>query len=127
MSVKIKNLDRLNKRLEVYAERVEQTVKAHCYREGEGIMAVAKSTFTPVDTGALRATGHVSLPQSDGRSVTVQLGFGGPAAPYAFYVHENLEAHHPIGSAKYLEIPFRQSMQGFSRRLGQAVRKVPKG
>jgi hypothetical protein len=29
------------------------------------------------------------------------------SAPYAIYVHENLEAHHPIGQAKFLEEPAR--------------------
>lgn len=27
---------------------------------------------------------------------------------YAIYVHENLEAHHPVGQAKYLEQPARE-------------------
>lgn len=27
---------------------------------------------------------------------------------YALYVHENLEAHHPVGQAKFLEQPFRE-------------------
>lgn len=28
---------------------------------------------------------------------------------YAVYVHENLEAHHPVGQAKFLEQPFREN------------------
>jgi hypothetical protein len=32
----------------------------------------------------------------------------GYAAPYAVYVHENLEARHPIGQAKFLEQPARE-------------------
>ena len=36
----------------------------------------------------------------------------GFAQTYAIYVHENLEAHHPIGNAKYLEIPrWRSSLK----------------
>lgn len=31
----------------------------------------------------------------------------GYTAAYAVYVHENLEANHPIGQAKFLEAPFR--------------------
>ena len=33
----------------------------------------------------------------------MEVGFGGPAADYAIYVHEDLSAHHPVGEAKYLE------------------------
>lgn len=29
-------------------------------------------------------------------------------APYAVYVHENLQSYHPVGQAKFLEQPFRQ-------------------
>lgn len=29
-------------------------------------------------------------------------------APYAVYVHENLQSYHSVGQAKFLEQPFRQ-------------------
>lgn len=32
----------------------------------------------------------------------------GYTAQYAIYVHENLEAYHPVGQAKYLEQPARE-------------------
>ncbi len=32
----------------------------------------------------------------------------GYTAEYAVYVHENLEAHHPVGQAKFLEQPLRE-------------------
>jgi hypothetical protein len=32
----------------------------------------------------------------------------GYSAPYAIYVHENLNAYHPIGQAKFLEGPARR-------------------
>lgn len=31
----------------------------------------------------------------------------GYTAQYAVYVHEDLEANHPVGQAKFLEYPFR--------------------
>ena len=30
------------------------------------------------------------------------------SAPYATFVHEDLEAYHPVGQAKFLEEPFRR-------------------
>jgi len=39
---------------------------------------------------------------------------------YAIYVHENLEAHHPVGQAKYLEQPAR----ALQRELGEIVVKA---
>ena len=41
-----------------------------------------------VDTGALRATGNVQSPKRGAGSVSVSMGFGGPSAPYALYLHE---------------------------------------
>lgn len=69
---------------------------------GEVYMTESKRR-TPVDTGVLRSSGHVVGPEKHGDYFMVRLVFGGPAAPYAFEVHENLSAHHDDGQAKYLE------------------------
>jgi CRISPR/Cas system-associated exonuclease Cas4 (RecB family) len=41
----------------------------------------------------------------------------GYSAPYALFVHENLEAHHPVGQAKFLEQPARE----FRKDMAAAV------
>lgn len=93
--------------------RAEANVPKILYRVGEQIMIEAKKQ-TPVDTGNLRASGHVKLPKWENTWVYVTLGFGGPAGTgagqtkdvgYAVYVHENLTARHKVGSAKFLERP----------------------
>lgn len=71
----------------------------------ENIMASSKLEV-PVDEGVLRASGHVEPPRRTGSTVTVLLGYGGPAAPYALEQHENLRFRHKVGKAKYLENPF---------------------
>ena len=47
---------------------------------------------SPLDTGALRASGMAHPPEVSGTKVTVRLTFGGAAAPYALFVHENLRS-----------------------------------
>jgi hypothetical protein len=42
----------------------------------------------------------------------------GYSAGYAVYVHENLEAYHPVGQAKFLEAATRR----YRREMGQTVR-----
>lgn len=64
-----------------------KALAAAMMQEAEQIMTEAK-VLVPVDLGNLRATGHVAPPVIEGTTVTVALGFGGPAAPYAVYVHE---------------------------------------
>jgi hypothetical protein len=39
------------------------------------------------------------------KKIAVEVGY---KTDYAVYVHENLQAHHPIGQAKYLEMPARR-------------------
>ncbi len=53
--------------------------------------------------------------QQDGSSVIV--GF---TQEYGIYVHENLEARHPIGQAKFLEEPART----FAQEIGQIIANV---
>jgi len=43
--------------------------------------------------------------------------------PYAVFVHENLEAHHPVGQAKYLEQPMRQHRRELLRYISVELRK----
>lgn len=49
-----------------------------------------------------------------GKKPEVTVGY---TASYAIFVHENLEARHTVGQAKYLEQPFRQIEPTISRRL----------
>jgi hypothetical protein len=52
----------------------------------------------PVDRGTMRDT-HVTLRTKDG----VEIGCGGPSAPYAIVQHEDLTLDHTVGQAKWLE------------------------
>ena len=75
--------------------------------------------ITPVDTGALRASGHVRPPVISPNNVSVELGYGGPAAPYAALVHENpRRVTFKTGQDHYLQIPFLEERPRIERRLG---------
>lgn len=84
-------------------------------------MTRSKEEFVPVDTGLLRSTGRVELMQQ-GRKWFVVLSYGGPADYYAWYVHENPYAFHPVGQWKYLEQPIREAEPGMAERLAERVR-----
>lgn len=72
------------------------------FEAGNMIVTEAKRRV-PVDLGALKGSGYVTAPTATPGGTNVEVGFGGPAAGYAIYVHEDLSAHHPVGEAKYLE------------------------
>jgi hypothetical protein len=110
--------------------RGEASVPKILYRIAEQIMTEAKGQ-TPVDTGNLRASGHVLPPEWIGNWVLVMLGFGGPAgagkgqkkdAGYAVYVHENLAARHKVGNAKYLERPMLAWASKLEAKIGADLR-----
>lgn len=94
------------------------------YREGERIMAESKAEV-PVETGALKGTGHVQVPETRGDLVSVTLGYGGPAAPYAIIVHEDLMARHLNGKAKYLEDPMLRAAGTMEARLAAELGRLP--
>jgi hypothetical protein len=52
------------------------------------------------------------------RSVVV-----GYTAGYSLYVHEDLNAHHVVGQAKYLEQPARQLAPELRRTVAEAVKR----
>ena len=122
------------------------------FREAERIMTAAKRR-TPIETGNLRASGHVALPVVGAGGVGVMMGFGGVAGSgnhggetnkedvgYAVYVHENLTASHvktlskkeaarrgsatgEIGQAKFLENAVNEARRGMDARLAADVRR----
>lgn len=77
--------------------------------------------LTPVDTGALRASERVEGPTREGRRIYVTIVAGGPSAPYAFIVHEDLEAFHKYGQAKYIEQPLSEALPYFPARIAKRI------
>jgi hypothetical protein len=52
----------------------------------------------------------------------VRMAFGGPAAPYAIKVHEDLEAFHRVGQAKFLESVLLESAPHLAQRVSRRIR-----
>lgn len=64
--------------------------------------------LVPEKTGRLRATGRVSVRAGE-KQVTLRILYGdNRAINYAAWVHENLQAKHKKGQAKYVETPMRR-------------------
>ena len=149
VTFKLEGVDKLARALKKWGEAGFASLERALYREAEQIMAKSKR-LCPVDTGALRSTGHVQLPVRTGDKVTVVMGYGGVAGAgegltattskkvyrskktprlvhageyvgYAVWVHENLNAFHPVGQAKYLEEPYVDAIRGMPQRLATAI------
>jgi hypothetical protein len=117
----VRGLEKLNANLsKVFKDKLDAAIMA-LEAEAEIEMTEAKRR-TPVDTGALRASGHVKPARRNGRDITVELDFGGPSAPYAVFVHEDMEAFHRVGQAKFLESVLVESAPHMAARVAQRMR-----
>ena len=56
------------------------------------------------------------LADDTGRDCNIEVGY---SAPYAIYVHEDLEVAHQNGQAKFLEQPARQNRQKYLDAIGR--------
>ncbi len=105
----------------------------------ERIMAESNDKYCPVETGNLRASGFVDDPLVFGKGqVSVALGYGGTAAPYALAVHENPRAGKTggvspsgqkyrrwakVGQWKYLETPFKENTNNVRSKLIEDINR----
>ncbi len=125
MSIKFdfRGVSELDRHIRDMSNKVS-TVAGRALREEAEIEMTEAKRRTPVDTGALRASGRVEGPQLAAGDVYVTLSFGGPAAPYALFVHENLDAYHKVGQAKYLESTLNESRPHMASRLAKRIGKL---
>lgn len=109
----------MQRRLQAIARRFPDEVRKALLADVE-LDATESKRRCPVDTGALQSTIHVE-DRSGGLTIRAALVCGGPAAPYAVYVHEDLEAVHPTGEAKFIESVLRESAPF---RLERVARRI---
>ena len=117
-SLSVSGFRRLIGYLESKVERVPTVLDKALYAEATLIFNESQK-IVPVDTGALRASGQVIA----GKGEAI-IGYGGPAASYALFVHEGGPKNwsRPGKSDKYLEIPFMAALPGFAERLAARMR-----
>jgi hypothetical protein len=106
-------------------ERIPRAYMRELARAGMAEMGVELkevNRLTPVLTGALRSTEHLEGPIWIGETkVKILIVVGGEGAPYAFYVHEDLEAFHRVGQAKFIEQPLRESAPYLPSRIAKRI------
>lgn len=84
--------------------------------EARGVLADSQAEV-PIDTGELLESG-VIVENLDPPSPNVRIGYG---AEHALIVHENLDASHPVGKAKFLQDPFNKRKNGMARRIAKST------
>jgi hypothetical protein len=128
-SVRLIGAERLTK----LAERDEglgPVIRRAVHSEATTVLNESKR-LVPVRTGSLRRSGKVETPQTMGARTTVEVTYGGDAAPYALYVHEippnsggrwGTGMTHKSGKTyKFLEIPANAHRDKFVRNVLERI------
>lgn len=111
----------MNKRIFNLISAMPDEIKNALVEESKENLAMMLER-TPIETGALRASGMVHPPEFAGHETSVKTSFGNDEVYYAWFVHEDLEAHHPVGQAKFMESVLLERADGFSTRVGARIK-----
>lgn len=122
LTMTVEGVDRLASRLTALANQVGFQTVGHALRAEAEIEMTEAKRRTPVLTGALRASGHVTGPRMAGRVVEVVMGFGNASVDYAVKVHEMTNVFHRNGQAKYLESVLLESVPYLAQRVANRIR-----
>lgn len=106
--------------LDNLARRIPNEVAVALFQEAQ-IEATESRRRTPVEFGTLRGSHEVKKPDIWGRDISVTIAVGGPAIDYAIPVHENLEAYHRVGQAKFLESTIMESSKFMAKRIAKRI------
>ena len=130
--IDIKGLEAVKRNLESLKSKSVAETRRGLYVSAELIMTQSKK-IVPVDTGALRSTGHVKPPVDTPGRIEIELGYGGPAGKgdkagkdlgYGIWVHERMDAQHKVGEAKFLQKPFEIAAPGVAAALVESLHKL---
>jgi len=117
---KLSGVDKLKKGARRFVTNMHKQTDRALYQETQIELREVKKR-TPVEFGELRASEFVEGPIRQGDSVYTRIVAGGPSAPYAIYVHEDLEAFHEVGQAKYIESVLLESRPFLAARVARRI------
>ena len=108
-------------------ERLQSLLRGSQAAIGRALVAEAEVEMalmiarTPMEHGDLRGSYRVVGPIFERGTVSVLIVCGGPKAPYAWYVHENLEEFHKVGQSKFMESVINEAKRHHAAHVGARV------
>ena len=121
MSVEFEGAEEMQRTLRRIADSVPDQAEDALKQEAEVLAAQARDR-APVLTGALKDSIRVGKTTRSGGDISVPIIAGGPSAPHAAAVHEDLDAQHSNGQAKFLEQPVMEAAGSLVRKLGNRIK-----
>jgi hypothetical protein len=126
------NAEEFRKRLQVVARKVERGTKKATQAAldeilEESLSEVPYESFTLFDSGFTEVRGYkkdfTGIVGYGGNGDPVNPRTGQRASKYMVAVHEDLQAVHRGGKAKFLEDPVKRYQAKFARRTAQRIRQ----
>lgn len=119
-SVELRGMSDLIRAVQRY-QGLKPVLEKAVFTEANTVLNESKK-IVPVATGNLRSSGRVEKPKSTETETSVEITYGGAAAPYAIYVHEIPHYRHAAGKTfKFLEIPAMAHSDKFARNVKERV------
>lgn len=119
MGVKLFGALEMRVKMKDLSKRAQQSV-VDGVEEFERVEMKEMQRRVPKDTGELHDSGYIDKPEIQGNNIVGGMGF---TAEHAIFVHEDLEAIHPNGEAKFMESVLNESEPHFGERVGEHVKK----
>lgn len=110
---KVFNLGKVLANIEKAGKEIDKKAAKALTDEGNEILKKSMEQC-PVATGTLRRSGTVNNPKTKAGEMSVEIGYH---TDYAGPVHENMEASHPVGKAKFLEDPVNEALPTFTANV----------
>ena len=114
--IRVSGADQMAATLRRQSQAVRRRTQAALVAEAQSVLAESQRRV-PVETGELRASGMVVPPRGD--DLNVEIVF---TAPHAVFVHEDLDAVHPDGRAKFLESTLLESASSLADQIARRAR-----
>ena len=117
--IKLEGFIELNNKFKKSISEISDVIQDALLDCGNDLQQKAQD-LTPVRTGALKASAFTEA-DKQGKNPSVVVGF---EEEYAIYVHENLEAYHDNGQAKFLEQPLRENTDKYTEHIKNKVQEL---
>jgi hypothetical protein len=111
---------------QVTALRQEAEIEMKESKKRCPVYSPARGEYVDHVGGTLRASGHVEPVEQRGGKTSVNLVYGGAAEAYAIVQHEELDYHHNVGQAKYLESVLMESLPYMGARIAARMKENAK-
>lgn len=127
VAMEFTNLAKIKALLSQFGPKSTQMMARAMYETLTDVEADSKARYVPYRLGTLHDSIHVVPPKISGSQIETRIVAGGPAAPYAVIVHEDLRPKKwtkPGTGPKYIERPLMLAFRTLQQQLVTALRRA---